>query len=76
MGTIDHDGVRHPSPRLTFDDAVEIQKRLARGEYQHHIAAAYSVNPGRIAEIKHGDKFPGSRDVANGKTPPPQPRLF
>lgn len=75
MGIGPHDGFRRPSPRLTFDDAVEIHKRLARGEYQHHIAAAYQVNPGRIAEIKYGDKFPGSRDVAEGKSPP-EPRLI
>ena len=50
--------------RLTFEDAVEIWKRFWNGEYQHRIAAAFDVNPGRISEVIKGRKFPGSRDIA------------
>jgi hypothetical protein len=51
---------RTPSPQLAFDDAVVIHKRLRAGEYQHHIAADYGVNQGRISEIKTGKRHPGS----------------
>jgi len=68
------DELRRPSRRLTFDDAVDIQRRLRRGEYQHRIAARFGVNPGRVAEIKKGEKFPGSLQAAVGT--PTQPRLI
>ncbi len=48
---------RLPSRRLTPDDAALIKKRLKLGEFQHRIAADFDVNPGRIAEIKHGKLF-------------------
>ena len=55
---------RKPSPQLTFDDAVEIWPRINSGEFLNRIAADYDVNPGRIAEIKKGYKFQGSREEA------------
>ncbi|MBT9383301.1 hypothetical protein KM176_05470 [Pseudooceanicola sp. CBS1P-1] len=51
---------RKPSTKLTFSDAVEIHKRIQRGEYLNRIAADYDVNPGRISEIKNGKTFSGS----------------
>lgn len=33
----------------------------------HRIAADYDVNQGRIAEIKKGQLFPGSFDLATGR---------
>lgn len=51
---------RKPSRKLTFKDAVEIQRRLKKGEFQNRIAADYDVNPGRISEIKTGKAFPDS----------------
>ena len=58
------DMFRRPSRRLTFADAVAIWRRIFRREYLNRIAADYDVNPGRIAEIKKGDLFRGSRDAA------------
>jgi hypothetical protein len=55
---------RKPSKKLTFKDAVEIQKRIKQGEFQNRIAADYDVNPGRISEIKRGQLHPGSEAVA------------
>lgn len=55
---------REPSRRLTFEDAVEIWRRVLAGEYQHRIAAALDVNPGRVNEVIKGHKFPGSREMA------------
>lgn len=55
---------RQPSRRLTFDDAVAIWRRLFDGEFQNRIAAYYDVNAARIAEIKSGMRFPGSREIA------------
>lgn len=55
---------RRPSYRLTFEDAVQIWKRVWAGEFQHRIAADYDVNPGRISEVVKERKFPGSRAAA------------
>ncbi len=57
-------GVREPTHRLTFEDAVEVWKRFWAGEYQHRIAAAFNVNPGRVNEVLKGHKHPGARDIA------------
>jgi hypothetical protein len=58
--------LRRPSPRLTFEDAVEVWKRHFLGESQHHIAQAFGVNQGRINEILKGRRHSGSREVALG----------
>lgn len=58
------ESVRKPSPRLTFEDAVRIWPRILAGEFLNRIAADEDVNPGRIAEIKKGYKFPGSKEEA------------
>jgi hypothetical protein len=55
---------RQPSRRLSFDDAVEIHRRLRRGEFVNRIAAHFDVNPGRVSEIRHGILHPGSREAA------------
>lgn len=56
--------VRKPSHRLTFEEAVEIQRRLMRHELQSRIASDYDVNQGRIAEVKFGRLHPGSFEEA------------
>jgi uncharacterized protein involved in type VI secretion and phage assembly len=43
---------------LTYEDAVQILMRLRRQEYQHHIAADFGINQGRVSEIKNGHRFP------------------
>lgn len=42
---------------LTQDQAAIVKGLLARGEKQHDIAAFFSENGGRIAEIKTGKAF-------------------
>ena len=42
----------------TFDEAVEIHRRLLRGEFQHDIAAQFGFNQGRISEVKSGKRHP------------------
>ena len=59
---------RQPSRRLSFDDAVEIHRRIRRGEFVNRIAAHFDVNPGRVSEIKKGVLHPGSREAAAGGT--------
>jgi len=59
--------LRRPSPRLTFDDAVEVWKRHFLGESQHHIAQAFRVNQGRINEILKEKRHVGSRQAALGQ---------
>lgn len=56
--------LRRSSPRLSFNDAVEVWKRHFLGEAQHHIAQAFDVNQGRISEILNERRHIGSRDVA------------
>lgn len=53
-----------PSRSLTFDDAVQIWVLRSQGALQHHLAARFHVNPGRIAEVLKERRHVGSRDVA------------
>ena len=55
---------RTPCHRLTYEEAVDIQIRLMRGEMYSRIAADYDVNQGRIADVKFGRLHPGSCDEA------------
>ncbi len=41
---------------LTAKDIADIKSRLRRGDYQHHIAADYGLNQGRISEINTGKR--------------------
>lgn len=43
--------------KLKPKDVLDIKRRLKRGEFQHHIAAIYGLNQGRISEIKNGHRF-------------------
>lgn len=45
---------RKPPRRLTRNDERVILKLLDEGIYQHHIAAMFGVNQGRISEVKQG----------------------
>lgn len=56
--------LRRPSPRLTFEDAVEVWKRYILGESQIHIAQAFGVNQSRIAEILNEKRHVGSHSAA------------
>ncbi len=53
-----------PSRKLTFDDAVQIWFLRLKGGLQHHIAARFGVNPGRIADVLKERRHVGSRQVA------------
>ena len=50
-------GRRTPSYRIQRQDVRVIKKRILMGEFLHRIAADFDVNPGRIAEIKKGQKY-------------------
>lgn len=56
-----------PPYRLTLDDAVDVWLRHWEGQYQHSIAAAYGVNPGRVNEVLKGHRHPESRTLAEMK---------
>jgi hypothetical protein len=56
------------SRSLTLADAVEIQRRRAKGEAQHVLAAEYGVNPARIAEVLTGKRFPEAKTIADQQT--------
>lgn len=44
---------------LTAQDIADIKARLRQGEYQHHIAAYYGLNQGRVSEINTGKRGGG-----------------
>lgn len=52
------------SPRLTFEDARRVWMMHWSGMYQHHIAAHFGVNQGRISEILNGHRHTGSEQAA------------
>lgn len=43
---------------LTSETIWEIRRRLARGEFQHDIAADLGINQGRVSEVKTGKRRP------------------
>ncbi|MGU3398546.1 hypothetical protein ACLBWS_02170 [Brucellaceae bacterium D45D] len=53
-----------PEYRLTFEDAVQVQMMLMKGEIQSRIAAKFDTNGGRISEVNTGKRHPGSKDEA------------
>jgi hypothetical protein len=53
--------------RLTFDDAVDIWLQHWAGRFQHHIAADYRCNAGRINEVLKEKRHVGSKQVAEKK---------
>ena len=55
---------KKPSRRLTLRDAVEVWLRRWQGHFQHHIAADFGVNQGRISEVLTGKRFPEARELA------------
>jgi hypothetical protein len=55
---------RKPTYRLTMTDAIEVWLRHWKGEFQHHIAARFGVNPGRINEVLKGRRLTGSEQAA------------
>ncbi len=41
---------------MTADTVREITSRLAKGDYQHDIAADLGLNQGRVSEVKTGKR--------------------
>lgn len=60
----DERDLSRPSPSLTFEDAVEIWLCHFSGALQHHIAARFGVNQGRVNDILKERKIPCSREEA------------
>lgn len=56
---------------LTPGQAAIAKGLLARGEKQHHVAAYFGVNGGRIAEISKGARFPDVKPAAKRLLPSP-----
>ena len=50
-------GSRVPSKSISPLQVPVIKKRILGGEFLNRIAADYDVNPGRISEIKTGQRF-------------------
>lgn len=45
------------SPRLTQEMAARIKRLLAMGISQHHVAAEFGINQGRVSEVNTGRRF-------------------
>ncbi|MBB3521124.1 hypothetical protein [Rhizobium sp. BK456] len=54
------------SPRVTADMAAKIKQLLAEKMMQHDIAAKFGINPGRVSEIKTGQRFREVRPEIGG----------
>jgi hypothetical protein len=57
---------------LTDKEAALAKAMLRRGDQQHHVAAYFGINSGRIAEINTGQTF-GHVTPDTGPLPPPGP---
>lgn len=55
---------RKRSPKLSYEDAIQVWLMIFDGAFNHTIAAEFGVNQGRISEIRTGQKLPGSREAA------------
>lgn len=60
---------------LNATDASIVKGMLARGDMQHHIAAWFGVNPGRVADVKTGKKYPHVVPAPADALPPPGPYI-
>jgi hypothetical protein len=49
--------IRKPSKKLTPYEAAIIKALLQQGHFQNRIAAYFDINPGRVSEIKTGQRF-------------------
>jgi hypothetical protein len=63
-----NDNIPTPKPyRLTREDAVNVWLLHWNGTYQHKIAAAYGVNPGRVNDVLKERAHYGSKADAAAK---------
>jgi hypothetical protein len=60
---------------LTRDEAAVVKGMLARGDKQHHIAAFFGINSGRIADINTGKKWADVTAAPSKQLPPPGPYM-
>jgi hypothetical protein len=64
------DTIKTKSYRLTRTDAVNVWIRYWHGEFQHHIAGSYMVNPGRVSDVLKERIHSGSKAEAAQKLTP------
>jgi hypothetical protein len=60
---------------ITAEQAAIVKGLLIRNEKQHDIAAYFGENPGRIADIAKGRKYPDVVPASKGKLPTPSQLL-
>src|SRR5262249_9787765 len=60
---------------LTAQDAALIRGMILRGDRKHDIAAFFGVNPGRVADVESGRRFPSVPAAPAAGLPPPGPYL-
>ena len=50
--------------KFAFEEAVDVWLRHWSGQHEHHIAADYRINAGRVSEVLTEKKHVGSRQIA------------
>jgi hypothetical protein len=58
---------RQPSAKLTLSMAIEIVEMVDSGMFQNRVAAHFDINPGRVAEVMSGQRFPEARFIARSR---------
>jgi hypothetical protein len=53
--------------KFTDEEAVDVWLRYFSGQHQHHIAADYRINAGRVSEILTEKKHCSSKRVAEAR---------
>jgi hypothetical protein len=53
--------------KFTDEEAVDVWLRHWSGQHQHHIAADYRINAGRVSEILTERKHIGSKKAAEAR---------
>lgn len=55
--------IKKSSPNITMEMASKILTLVHKGMLQHHVAALFGVNQGRVSEIVTGKRFAEAKPV-------------
>lgn len=69
----DKDSTKHKAPSVTAEMAAQIKGMLARGDKDMDIQLWFSINSGRVSEIKSGSKFQAVQPLPSSELPPSGP---
>ena len=61
--------------RVTEETAAVIKAMVQRGDRAHDVASFFGLNPGRVAEVANGHRFPSTEAASADTLPPAGPYL-